>query len=88
MSSNRDNGIKCCKECGTSMLSGSGDLCEACKAKNTRKQYLELLKAEEHIKKDADWLKNYSGWTNILVIPIIIIILVAFFYALSMFTNT
>ena len=81
------NNFKKCKECGHQILMGSDDLCKYCREKKTRAQYSDLLKAEDHIVKDSKWLKGYSAWTAILVIPIVIILLVIFFYVLSLISK-
>ena len=82
-----NNTIKNCKECGHPILIGSDDICQLCKDKKTREQYSKLVKAEKHINKDSGWLKEYSAWTTIMAIPVVIFLLVIFFYVLSLITN-
>ena len=79
--------IKNCRECGHPILIGSDDLCQHCKDKKTREQYSKLIKAEKHITKDSGWLKEYSAWTAIMAIPVVILLLVIFFYVLSLITH-
>ncbi len=83
-----NNQIKNCKECGHPILIGSDDLCQFCKDKKTREDYTKLIQAEQHIKKDTGWLKGYSAWTAIMTIPVVILLLVIFFYVLSLISQT
>ncbi len=80
--------IKNCEECGHPILRGSDSICQHCKDKLTREKYSKLIKAEKHINKDGGWLSGYSAWTAIMAIPIVVFMLVIFFYVLSLVTHT
>lgn len=67
-----------CKVCGSQILGSGGGICRVCQLKRAHEDYQKVVRAEESMSDSNVWMRGYSPWKNILVIPLVIVVLIAF----------
>ena len=65
-----------CKSCGRQMYGGGGGLCRDCQVKRASADYQKVMRAEQSMSGSNSWLRGYSPWSAIVLVPLIVTVLI------------